>query len=76
MNIRKEHIDALNAVVKITIGKYEYTEKIENFLEVKRKTAARIRRVASCDSSAARKKHACRLETNIARTHRRQAKQR
>ena len=39
MNIRKEHIDALNAVVKITIGKYEYTEKIENFLEVKRKTA-------------------------------------
>ena len=34
MNIRKEHIDALNAVVKITIGKYEYTEKIENFLEV------------------------------------------
>ncbi len=39
MNIRKEHIDALNAVVKITIGKYEYTEKIENFLELKRKTA-------------------------------------
>lgn len=39
MNIRKEHIDALNAVVKITIGKYEYTEKIQNFLEVKRKTA-------------------------------------
>lgn len=37
MNIRKEHIDALNAVVKITIGKYEYTEKIENFLEVKEK---------------------------------------
>ena len=33
MNIRKEHIDALNAVVKITIGKYEYTEKIENFLD-------------------------------------------
>mgnify|MGYP000099883385 CR=1 FL=1 len=39
MNIRKEHLDALNAVVKITIGKYEYTEKIENFLELKRKTA-------------------------------------
>ena len=36
MNIRKEHIDALNAVVKITIGKYEYTEKIENFLELKK----------------------------------------
>lgn len=39
MNIRKEQIDALNAVVKITIGKYEYTEKVESFLEVKRKTA-------------------------------------
>ena len=39
MNIRKEHLDALNAVVKITIGKYEYKEKIESLIELKRKTA-------------------------------------
>lgn len=39
MNIKKEQIDALNAVVKITIDKNDYAGKIDSLLEVKRKTA-------------------------------------
>ena len=39
MNITKENVDALNAVVKVEISSADYQEKVENILQDYRKKA-------------------------------------
>ena len=39
MNITRENIDALNAVVKVDIAKEDYSDKVEKILTDYRKTA-------------------------------------
>ena len=39
MNITRENVDALNAVVKVDIAKEDYSEKVEKILSDYRKTA-------------------------------------
>ena len=39
MNITRENIDALNAVVKVDIAKEDYSDKVEKILSDYRKTA-------------------------------------
>lgn len=39
MNITRENIDALNAVVKVDIAKEDYSDKVEKILSDYRKSA-------------------------------------
>ena len=39
MNITRENVDALNAVVKVDIAKEDYSDKVEKILTDYRKTA-------------------------------------
>ena len=39
MNITRENVDALNAVVKVDIAKEDYSDKVEKILSDYRKTA-------------------------------------